>query len=706
MPVIATPWEAAGLWMHLAAAVCCSALAIWCLRMRASHQTRNAAVVALVATAFWSVVSAVLMPLSGWAMLAESLRNLGWIWVLYRLFATDGRDESAQPVRPVLITLVFLEQFQLFLLVTAARPEVTGAAEDLVFHVVTMFRLLMVVGALVLVHNLYAGASATARTMLRWPASALAVMWVYDLNFYTIGYLSDRLSIELGALRGLATIAMMVPLAVASSRSGGDLKFKPSRAVTFQSLSLLVIGGYLVLMVGLAQSIMLIGGDAARLTQVGFVFAASVVALVWLPSERMRRWLRVTLLKHLFQHRYDYRSEWLRFTRTIGHGGEDAPPLHQRVIQVLSDITDSPGGVLLVPAEEGGMTLAARWMCDQMAVPGTALPAPAARFFEQEGYILDLDTLRSGRDARAQAAGIPAWLCEEASAWTLVPLIHYERLTGIVVLCRPPVARQLDWEDFDLLRVVGQQLASYLAEQSGQEALGEAARFDEFNRRIAFVMHDIKNLASQLSLLVRNAERHADKAEFRADMLITLRNSADKLNGLLARLGRYGAQGGEKPEPLSLPECVEGIVRRFEGIHPVVLVDARPSVVSAQREALEQALVHLVQNAIDASEKDVPVCLRVMQDGLYGTVEVVDSGKGMSPEFIRTSLFKPFVSSKNDGFGIGAFEARELIRAMQGRLDVESREGLGTRFFVSLPLASAAMLAGSQLEKDNESKVA
>jgi putative PEP-CTERM system histidine kinase len=704
MPVYATPWEIAGLWMHLAAAVCCSALAIWYLRTRPSHQTRTAALAALFLTAFWSVVSAVLMPLSGWALLAETARNLGWLWLLYRLFATDGRDESAQPVRPVLISLVFLELFQLFLLVTAARPDVAGAAEDLVFHVVVMFRLLMVVGALVLVHNLYVGASSTARNLLRWPASALAVMWGYDLNFYTIGYLSDRLSIELAALRGLATIAMMVPLVIASARSSGDLKFKPSRAVTFQSLSLLVIGGYLLLMVGLAQSILLIGGDAARLTQVGFVFAASVVALVWLPSERMRRWLRVKVLKHLFQHRYDYRSEWLRFTRTIGRAGEDAPPLHQRVVQVLSDITDSPGGLLLVPSEDGTMVLAARWMCDEVAVPATALSVPAARFFEREGYILDLDTLRAGRDARAEGAAIPAWLIEEASAWTLVPLIHYERLTGIVVLCRPPAARQLDWEDFDLLRVVGQQLASYLAEQSGQEALGEAARFEEFNRRIAFVMHDIKNLASQLSLLARNAERHADKAEFRADMLITLRNSADKLNGLLARLGRYGAQGGDKAEELSLPECVEGVVRRFEGIHPVVLVDARPAVVSAQREALEQALVHLVQNAIDASAKDVPVCLRVVQEGLYATVEVVDSGKGMSPEFVRTSLFKPFVSSKNDGFGIGAFEARELIRAMQGRLDVESREGLGTRFVVSLPLASAAKLAGQ--ETNNESKVA
>src|SRR5690606_19382205 len=119
------------------------------------------------------------------------------------------------------------------------------------------------------------------------------------------------------------------------------------------------------------------------------------------------------------------------------------------------------------------------------------------------------------------------------------------RLLGVVVLARPAFARTLDWEDFDLLRVIGRQLASYLAEQASQDALGEAQRFDEFNRRIAFVMHDIKNLASQLSLLARNAEKHAEKPEFRADMLLTLKKSSEKLNALLARLGRYGPQPGE-----------------------------------------------------------------------------------------------------------------------------------------------------------------
>jgi signal transduction histidine kinase len=124
----------------------------------------------------------------------------------------------------------------------------------------------------------------------------------------------------------------------------------------------------------------------------------------------------------------------------------------------------------------------------------------------------------------------------------------------------------------------------------------------------------------------------------------------------------------------------------------VVLVEAVPCEVAAQGEPLEQALVHLVQNAIDASAKDAAVFVRVGIDHLHGVIEVVDSGAGMSPEFVRTRLFKPFVSSKQGGFGIGAYEARALIRAMRGRLDVDSREGLGSRFTIRLPLAEASEL--------------
>ncbi|MXO93342.1 PEP-CTERM system histidine kinase PrsK [Erythrobacter arachoides] len=675
------------------AACAAVAMGLWlATNPRTKGPAITASAAALVMAALWCFAVA---GFGGDSVVDEALlvaSNLAWLWMLYRLFGHDERDKSLGPIRPVVFVLGFVELLQFALIAARLQYAAQPDADIMIARFAFTFRLLMCIGALVLVHNLYAGASQQARLALRWPAAALGAVFLYDLNFYTIAYLGGGQPVILEDLRWVAVLAAVGLLGLGLLRNESDLKFRPSRGFAFQSFSLLLIGAYLVVMVVVAQGLAYAGSDYGRILQTGFVLLASLVALTVLPSAKLRGWLRVTLSKNLFQHRYDYRSEWLRFTDTIGRAGQQSVPLLERAVQAIADITDSPSGLLLTPREEGGMALAARWQWPDIDVPGEALDADGARFFEDSQFILDLDDLRKGRQDGIPPQASPPWLFADASTWALVPLLHYERLVGVILLARPPMARRLDWEDFDLLRVVGRQLASYLAEQTSQDALGEAQRFDEFNRRIAFVMHDIKNLASQLSLLAKNAEKHADKPEFRADMIITLRNSTDKLTALLARLGRYGSVGGQERQEFDLAQLLGKVAARYRGQHEVTLLSHEPARVRADADALEQALVHLIQNAIEASSAGEPVLLDLRTDGGSALLQIVDSGEGMSPDFIRTRLFKPFHSSKPGGFGIGAFEARELVRAMGGRLDVESREGLGTRFVLRLPLSEASAL--------------
>ncbi|MFC4295306.1 XrtA/PEP-CTERM system histidine kinase PrsK [Novosphingobium tardum] len=707
----ASGWETFGFGAFIAGGFACAVLATWSWHRRDRDTPGgDALMIALSVTALWSLLAAATGPDGIPAALFETLRNLSWLAVVYRLFARDGRHTRVGPIRPVVAALVLVEILHIGLLLMAARLSAGHAAQDTIFHLAAMFPVMFAIGALMLVHNLYVGSLGTARAAIRWSAAGLAAIWIYDLNFYTVTYLIERPPVELASLRGLVGLFVSALLAIGNGRAA-QRPFLPSRDVAFQSLSLLVIGIYLVTMVAAAQSLSYLGGDAGPLAQIGFVFTTSVLALVVLPSGRLRGWLKVTVAKHLFQHRYDYRAEWLRFTRTVGRA-DSVLPLEERVIQAVADITDSPAGLLLTQGEHGELSLSARWQWRTIDVPATAMGAPAVRFFERDGFIVDLDQVRSGHSQRGECGVLPAWLVEDEAAWAVVPLIHFDRLVGVVVLTRPPLARQLDWEDFDLLRVVGQQLASYLAEHAGQEALLDASRFDEFNRRIAFVMHDIKNLASQLTLLARNAERHADNPDFRADMLVTLRNSGEKLNALLARLSRYGANQLDRLDEVDAVDVARRVIASLKQQHAVVLLEAHDCRVIAQRDTLEQVLTHLVQNAIDASEANAPVYLKVTSNGLHGSIEVIDSGSGMSADFVRNRLFKPFVSTKAGGFGIGAFEARELVRAMQGRLDVESREGLGSRFIVRLPLLAAASLlrafdeGSSPTSSDSEQKVA
>ena len=686
----------AGLMAWLAGALLSAGAMLWIWRHgERGRPDRIGLMTASAASAVWCALGASLGSEHGATVIAAVARNLALLATIFSLFAADGRSNSLKPVRPVLVALVLVQLLQPVVLLVGS-PAGTATPGDLAaFEARALIDMLVAIGALMLLHNLYAGAASSLRPVLRWTGMALTGIFAYDLNLHTLAYLGGAMPRALADLRGLFAGAMAVLFALGMNAAGPRVQFSPSRAVTFRTLSLLLIGGYLAGMALVTKSLALIGGDVARASQAVFVVAAVIVAGLALPSPRLRAWLRVTATKHLFQHRYDYRQEWLRFTRTIGHSTTGGASLEERVVKALADITESPAGLLLTTNEQVQLELTARWNWPTIAVPAVAFEFALSGLLEQHNLVLALDEARAGIDHHGEAGCVPGWLMEADDAWALVPLIHFDRLVGVIVLARPRNPRQLDWEDFDLLRVAGHQLASYLAEQAGQQALMDASRFDEFNRRMAFVMHDIKNLVSQLSLLAANAEKHADNPAFRADMLVTLRNSADKLSALLARLGRYGSGQVAALGEIELVELGRTIATRFAGVHPVMLTREVPVRIMGNREALEQALIHLVQNAIDASDPASPVFLDISADGLSGSIEVVDSGKGMSPEFVRTGLYKPFVSSKAGGFGIGAFEARELVRAMGGRITVESREGLGTRFAIALPLAEAVRLLGA-----------
>ncbi|MFA7587204.1 MAG: GAF domain-containing protein, partial [Novosphingobium sp.] len=461
-------WQTAASVAFLLAAIVGLMAAVGILARRQRFGVATIAVAgALLLTAMWTAVAAAFGGASMIASIGESVQKLGWLAVLYRLFATDGRHASVTPIRPVIFALIFVEACNIGLELMGWHLRSAVAGHDILFKTGLILRLLGAVGGLVLVHNLYLGASAQSRLVLRWPVLALAQFWAFDLNFYTIAYLMGSWPGELAAIRGFSVVVLATLLSIGAMRGRETVRLRPSRTVAFQTVSLILIGTYLLAMFGIAQWLAFAGGDFARLIEFSFLIVAVAAVLIVLPSRRLRGWMRVTIAKHFFQHRYDYRGEWLRFTRTIGNAGDPSHPLQERVVQAVADIADCPAGLLLEPDENGELVLAARWQWNSADVPAVAMTLEAVRFFEQQGFIVDLDDLRAGLDQRGETAVVPEWLLEETRAWVLVPLIHYERLTGVVVLARPPFVRKLDWEDYDLLRVVGRQLASYLAEHAG-----------------------------------------------------------------------------------------------------------------------------------------------------------------------------------------------------------------------------------------------
>lgn len=670
--------EALGIWSHALAATLFVALALWQLRAPSWTPAQGAFAAALAATAFWALVVAFSAPASIAAALAESLRNLGWLAWLFALLREGTRD-----ARRVAISLLFIVVGVVGVaeMLVALVPVLAPDESDSIRFAALALRLITTIGALVLVHNLYTAAEPQARSGIRLPLIALAVLWSYDLNVYGVAALAERWSASFLALRGLVALLTAPAFGIAVRRADG-WKMQLSRTVAFQSLSLVAILFYFGLLALLTVALDRIGGDYARLVQVGIVFSTTLAALAFLPSERFRAWCKLKIAKHFFAHRYDYRAEWLRFTETIGAPGPDAPPLGERAVRALADITDSSSGLLLAPDETGAFAVQAGWQWGP--VGGAPVPVEIAEALAGDGRILHVG---------AETAGLPDWLRDDPRLWAVVPLLHFDRLAGLVVLGRPPIDRGLDWEDLELLRVAGRQLASYLSEARGQEALSDARRFDEFNRRFAFILHDIKNLVSQLNLLARNAERHADNPAFRADMIETLKESAGKLGDLLARLAPHGKSRPEEPRPIAALAFLSSLAAGRRGGVPVTVSGDAELMLLADPARLEQAFTHLLQNAIDASPAGASVAVAVARRGLDGAIEIVDQGAGMSSEFVRSQLFRPFASTKDGGFGIGAYEARVLVASMAGRIEVESHEGVGSRFTIVLPRAGAEVAA-------------
>lgn len=673
------------------------AFALW-RRRRGSHG-RALVIFALGTTAVHLLATApgVLDTRAVW--LVAALRSLAWLAVLRALLAADGRHASLKPVRPMLAALILVELLQVPLVILSEIFD-TPEAFDLIARVSGIFQLLFAIGMLVLVHNFHVGAGPEQRSRIGWISGALVLGWGFEMNASALVYVAGSMP-DLMTLARAVTWSIVAALVWLDGRKASARTFSPSRTVAFQGLSVLVIALYLFALFTIDSALSRSDVQVGTVSRFAGILLAALVGALF-ASGSARAWLREVVVRNFFRHRYDYREEWLRLSRTIAGSTADTGSVEQRAIQALAEIVDSPAGLLLTPDEGGPMTLSARWAWPSLEVPSAALPMVSLSLFERGEAIVTLDDLRDDNRGLRRAL-VPEWLLANRTIWALVPLQVDRRLIGVAVLARPAYARRLDWEDFDLLRIVGQQLAAHLAENQAQKALLDAARFDEFNRRMAFVLHDIKNLASQLGLVVSNAERHIENPAFRADMLVTLRSATDRMEALLGRLSHYGGQGvGAKADiaPLDLVrralavEIASGLVAIAPGEEEALRCDA---------DALEQVVRHLARNAIEASQPGEAVRVAFVRNRDRAGIEIVDHGCGMSAEFVRTTLFKPFVSTKASGFGIGAFEAREMVRAMGGRLEVESREGFGSRFAIWLPRAADA---NGQAGPEDDRKVA
>lgn len=691
----------AGSISHLAAAL---AYALLTILLLVSWRGRGAGVVLTAAaalTAAWAVVGAIYAAPEDQAApvlrVAEVARSAGWLAVLWSILATMTRGRPALgltgpgPIASGALCLV-VAAIDLFpALPLKLGIPITG------FGAGIYGRLAIAILGLVLAENVYRNTAPERRWSIKHLCFGLGALFGYDLFIYANAVLVRALDADLLLARG-ATTALVAPLIALSAARNRDWEIEVfvSRRVVFHSVALIAVGAYMLSVAAAGYYLREFGGTWGMLLRMTLLFGAVILLAVVLLSGRVRSLAKVLLTKYFLSYKYDYREEWLKFIRTIS-SSESHYGLRERAIQAIADIVDSPSGGLWLRGGDGAFALAASW---NRTLPAADEPADGAlaRLLGEREWVLNLDELRERPEVYGNFEA-PEWLLALDRGWLVVPLVHEDSLLGFVVLSAPRAPREVNWEDYDILKTVGRQAASYLAQEQAAQALAEAREFDAFNRRFAFVLHDIKNLVSQLSLMARNAERHRDNPEFQDDMLATVRDSVEKMNRLLVRLN---AEPAESPRTtVDLAAVLRRVVRDRSGSAPSIELDIREGglAVAVDEDRLVAVLDHLVQNALDASDADGEVCVRLSASGDKAVIEVEDHGPGMDAAFIRDELFRPFRSTKGSGYGIGAYESREFVRAMGGRLDVISAPGEGTIMRITLPRAEMRLGSGGAKKK-------
>lgn len=650
-------------WFHAGAAVLCLA---WAVLTLALGRGRHALLFAgcILATGLWAAVVAVAAaePLGGPGGVFEVLRSASWLAVLLVLCHRLG-------ARRWVAVLGGLGA----LLALAALWPALARNLPLLGSLGFMPRLALSLLVVLTAENLYRNAPEGVRWHVVLPCIALGGLAAFDLVVYGDAALSRAYSPALLDARAALTAIAVPLLAMAALRDRRARREPPvSREFVFHGATLMVAGTFLLAIGALSEALRQWGVAWAPAA----LLAAALMALaVALSAASLRGRLRRLIARHFFRARHDYRHEWLRCLATLSQPEAEAPA-EIRAIRALADPADSPSGVLLLrdPA-----TQAWRWGGGWNAI--AAEPDAALR--------AELDAaLREGQcHANTSPGGLPAMTRTYGAIHLVIPLIHHrDGLVGAVLLAPPRAPFALGRDAFALLQMLGREVALFMAERRAVEHLAEQAQLQDYARRFAFVAHDVKNVGAQLTMLLDNAEAHIGNPEFQQDMLLTIRASAERIRTLIARLD----QGDEPPEraetdPLPrLQALAQGLGRPFELLHD----GTGAARIAMPPEQFDTAVRHLLDNAAQAAPEDRPLRLRLRREPTCSIVEITDQGPGMSPEFVRDGLFRPLVTSRRGGSGIGAWQARELLRGCGGDLDVESRPGQGTTMRLRLPHAA------------------
>ncbi len=494
------------------------------------------------------------------------------------------------------------------------------------------------------------------------------------------------------ALGGVETGSLLIGstlMAIAYFRSDfGDVDVYPSRAVLHTSLTVLLAAGYLFAVGVLAQIVAWMGGSGNFQVEAFLVLLAIALLAVLLLSDRFQRSTRQLLSRHFKRPQYDFREIWRRFTHQMSSALDETTLCTAAAKSVSSTFNALSVTIWLYDESRDSLVFGASTSKSHHDTFGSTLnPGPVGEL----RYVFQPFNLEKAKQSWADLLRkISLGHFPEGGDRIGVPLTSGDRWMGLIILADRVGGSRYTFEEYDLLNCIGDQIAAGLLNLRLSAELMVGKEREVFQNISAFFVHDLKNTASTLNLMLQNLPVHFDEPAFREDALRGISKTAGRINQLIERLSVLRRKLELKPTECDLNELVVEALETLNGASEVELVkELKPlPKLLADREQLHSVVTNLLLNARDAIGSKGRVTVRTEHRDDWIGLSITDDGCGMAPIFLRDSLFRPFQTTKKKGLGIGMFQSKMIIEAHRGNIQVKSELGVGTTFLVKLPVKS------------------
>jgi putative PEP-CTERM system histidine kinase len=546
--------------------------------------------------------------------------------------------------------------------------------------------LLAAVAILVNLESTLRAAVGTVRWQIKFTVLGIALLFGVEIFACSQILLYSALEASLlpfGSVALLMACAFVVGSLLWRRLSSFDVY--PSQAFLHNSITLLVVGLYLLAVAGLVELIDAFGGRQ-RAPLIAFVVLVAVLGLtVGLLSTELQQRVKGFVNRHLRRPTHDYRRIWDEFTkrtsRLVAIG-----PLATTMCNIASETFGSSSATLWL-VREGERKLAlggSSALSAEEAVRILKAYGDGRSWLEVMETKLDapLDLRDSGLPEAARD------LVRVVQASYSVALRGSEgKPIGFLTINDRVTGQPYNSEDFALLKTLADQASAAILNRQLAKELERAKEMETFQTLSAFFVHDLKNLASRFSLAMQNIPVHFDKPAFREDLLRTMEKSVSKIETMTARLSSLSKERSLKRISCDLNalvrEALSGLNGTLRASLEVDYGDLPP--IEADPEEIQNVLTNLVLNAHEATGASGRITVKTSRENGWVLLTVADNGLGMPPEFVANSLFRPFQTTKKHGLGIGLYQSKTIVEAHGGRIEVESAPGEGATFRILLP---------------------